>query len=92
LIQWFTTAGEPWFTPNEMQKIVAKDAAAGDARKKVEDDYEMAAMIKDNLRDYRGYPKAEDIFLRKLRSYEAKAKRGQKRSHTEMAEQEVGGS
>ena len=73
-----------------MQKIVAKDAAAGDARKKVEDDYEMAAMIKDNLRDYRD--SAEDIFLRKLRSYEAKAKRGQKRSHTEMAEQVVGGS
>ena len=90
MIQWSTTAGEPWFTPDEMQKIVAKDAAAGDARKKVEDDYEMAAMIKDNLRDYRD--SAEDIFLRKLRSYEAKAKRGQKRSHTEMAEQEVGGS
>jgi hypothetical protein len=49
LIQWSTTAGDPWFTPDEMQKIVAKDAAAGEARKKVEDDYEMAAMIKDNL-------------------------------------------
>ena len=92
MIQWFTTAGEPWFTPNEMQKIVAKDAAAGDARKKVEVDYELAAMIKDNLRAYRGFAKSEDIFLQVL--YEAKAKRrqkrGQKRSHTEMAE--TGGS
>lgn len=90
----WTTAGEPWFTPDQMQKI---DAAAGDARKKVEGDHKLAAMIKESLLDYRCFSKSKEECLqklrsyeaKKLRSYEAKAKRGQKGSHTEMAEEEV---
>jgi len=86
----WSTAGEPWFTPDEMQKIVAKDAAADDAREKVKGDHKVAAMIEANLDDYRCLTKSHGIVLQKVRScYEAKVKRGQKRSHTEMAEEEV---
>jgi hypothetical protein len=46
-----------------MQNIVAKDAAAGEARKKVEDDHELAAMIKDNLRVITGVSLNLKIFF-----------------------------
>jgi hypothetical protein len=46
-----------------MQNIVAKDAAEGEARKKVEDDHELAAMIKDNLRVITGVSLNLKIFF-----------------------------